>query len=440
MYARDLLTNATSCQPFVVTGTTPVDYAVVPTNVGCEGGGRGKLTIKDIVGGVPATGTARYRASINGGQSYRDVTGDSLVFDNLVAGDYNVILVYGEGLGCTTPARPVSITTGGVYFEVKTTAATCGEPNGKAEAVLINPNPGYAYSLEPNTGFRPSSVFSDLRPGVYTMYIRTGAAETCPNQRTFTVPGPAKLEYKFKKNNSCEGDGDSGSIVLTDIRGGTIPYKVSVDNGANFSFDVYQDNFTTRGLKPGDYQIILADAAGCKTLAVPVKIEESRTRARLRTEPSLPDEPTGSVWVQDIRGGTPTYEVSVDGINWGDVRSVKLDTTIREIPVGTYNLYIRDANGCIKRFPFVIAESKFTIPNLVTPNGDTYNDPFRIRNLPDGSPVSIVNRWGKVVYQTNSYQNDWDGGTLPDGIYYYHVVVVGRGAFTGWVELRRGFE
>jgi gliding motility-associated-like protein len=443
MYVRDASLQATciSSKDFNVLGSTAVQFTVTPTNIGCEGGNRGQITINNIVGGIPATGPARYKVSINGGQSFRDVTGESLVFDNLRPGNYEVILTYGENLGCSTPTRQVTVTSAGIFFEVKTTAATCGEANGKAEAVAPDASASYSYSLEPNTGFRPSPVFTDLRPGVYTMYIRTGAVETCPNQQTFTVPGPAKLEYKFKKNNSCEGDDcqdtSGGSIVFTDITGGVLPYKVSVDNGANFTFDIYQNNYTVSGLRPGDYQIIVADAAGCKTISVPVRIEESRMRARVRVEPSLLEEPTGSVWVQDIRGGTPVYEVSIDGLNWAPVTSPKLDTVITGIAVGSYKLFIRDANGCMKCFKFNIEESKFTIPNIFTPNGDTYNDTFRIRNLPDGSQLSIVNRWGKVVYQTSSYQNEWDGGTLPDAVYFYTLNVPGKGAFTGWVEIRR---
>jgi gliding motility-associated-like protein len=443
MYVRDasLQTTCITSKTFNVLGSTKVTFDVSTTDIGCEGGDKGRIIIKNIVGGVPAVGPARYKVSINGGQSFRDVTGDSLVFDNLRAGNYEVILTYGENLGCSSTPRPVTIASAGIFFEVKTTAATCGEANGKAEAVVPNASANYSYSLEPNTGFRPSPIFTDLRPGVYTMYIRTGAVETCPNQMTFRVPGPAKLEYTFKKNNSCEGDkcqdSSGGSIVFSDIKGGVLPYKVSVDNGANFTYDIYQNNFSVTGLKPGDYQIIVADAAGCKTMAVPVKIEESRMRARLRVEPSMPDEPTGKLWVQDIRGGTPLYEVSIDGFTWGPVKSALLDTTITGIGMGKYKLFVRDANGCIKCFDFTIEESKFVIPNIFTPNGDTYNDTFRIRNLPDGSVLSIVNRWGKVVYQTSSYQNDWDGGTLPDGIYYYTLNVPGKGPYTGWVEIRR---
>ena len=33
-------------------------------------------------------------------------------------------------------------------------------------------------------------------------------------------------------------------------------------------------------------------------------------------------------------------------------------------------------------------------------------------------PLVIRNRWGKVVYQSNQYNNDWDGSNVPDGVYF----------------------
>ena len=65
------------------------------------------------------------------------------------------------------------------------------------------------------------------------------------------------------------------------------------------------------------------------------------------------------------------------------------------------------------------------IPNGLTMNGDGLNDFWYIRWLyqfPDNS-VSIVNRWGDVVYNAAPYNNDWrgtwKGQQLPAGTYYY---------------------
>jgi len=61
------------------------------------------------------------------------------------------------------------------------------------------------------------------------------------------------------------------------------------------------------------------------------------------------------------------------------------------------------------------------IPNVITPNGDSYNDVFFIKNLDEypKSELIIFNRWGKIIYQNSDYQNNWDGTKHSDGTYFY---------------------
>ena len=84
------------------------------------------------------------------------------------------------------------------------------------------------------------------------------------------------------------------------------------------------------------------------------------------------------------------------------------------------------------------------IPNVLTPNGDGFNDSWEIRNIslfPKNS-VRILNRWGDQVYSTNNYTNNWDGsygnGLLPAGTYYYILDLGGSwGVFKGDVTILR---
>ena len=60
------------------------------------------------------------------------------------------------------------------------------------------------------------------------------------------------------------------------------------------------------------------------------------------------------------------------------------------------------------------------IPNIITPNNDGINDAFRIKGI-EGEPwrLQIFNRWGKLVFETDDYKNNWRGKNHPSGVYYY---------------------
>jgi len=80
--------------------------------------------------------------------------------------------------------------------------------------------------------------------------------------------------------------------------------------------------------------------------------------------------------------------------------------------------------------------SGLRIPNVFTPNGDGKNDTFFIEHLEsfESNEVTIINRWGSTVYQSNHYVNDWTAPGLADGTYFY-VVKVRNGTAT-WQDYK----
>ncbi|MBO7083770.1 MAG: gliding motility-associated C-terminal domain-containing protein [Bacteroidales bacterium] len=131
-------------------------------------------------------------------------------------------------------------------------------------------------------------------------------------------------------------------------------------------------------------------------------------------------------------------------------------TSKRDEPTFTYvepndqalvTLKVIDDCGCDTVFEhrFKVLPVDLKIPSVFTPNGDGVNDTFVITinnrsqsagsgnnsrgdDTPDEKPLStyykaselvIFNRWGRIVYKSNDYQNDWDGGGLSDGTYFY---------------------
>lgn len=93
-------------------------------------------------------------------------------------------------------------------------------------------------------------------------------------------------------------------------------------------------------------------------------------------------------------------------------------------------LFVRAANGEVeegvecKYGEEAVAEACEIVVrdlNVFTPNGDGINDflEFDLLETFNGNALKVFNRWGKVVYENNNYQNDWDGDDLKDGTYFY---------------------
>jgi gliding motility-associated-like protein len=69
-------------------------------------------------------------------------------------------------------------------------------------------------------------------------------------------------------------------------------------------------------------------------------------------------------------------------------------------------------------------KSPIWFPNAFTPNGDGKNDNFHaVGNGVDHFRLTIFNRWGEKVYETNDFYSPWDGtfrgSTCATGVYYY---------------------
>ncbi|MBU1014190.1 MAG: gliding motility-associated C-terminal domain-containing protein [Bacteroidetes bacterium] len=92
---------------------------------------------------------------------------------------------------------------------------------------------------------------------------------------------------------------------------------------------------------------------------------------------------------------------------------------------GTYTVEV-SKNGCSSAKSFtIIVNDRIGIMNLITPNGDGYNDRWEIFHIEKRRPcaVNIYNRSGIEVFSDTNYINDWtgtiNGKPLPEGTYYY---------------------
>ncbi|RTQ49552.1 PKD domain-containing protein [Hymenobacter gummosus] len=132
--------------------------------------------------------------------------------------------------------------------------------------------------------------------------------------------------------------------------------------------------------------------------------------------------------------------------DFGDPDSGPANTSTEQYPThvyakpGTYRVsftaYYNGTCQSTTQFAPVYVGDPF-IPNIITPNGDKQNDVFeqRLSCLP--VTMKVFTRWGNQVYESKDYRNDWGGGTLPDGVYYYHLTDTEGRKAKGWLEIRR---
>jgi gliding motility-associated-like protein len=258
----------------------------------------------------------------------------------------------------------------------------------------------------------------------------------------------------------CAGS-STGTIQLSNIIGfssSSPVLEILVDGSLVDQTD--QAQYTITDLTAGTYTVTVMQTGVClNSYDQTVTISEPATSVTATVtgvSVSLPDLPTGEFTVViDGASGTPPYQVSIElTAPTFPPQSVFLDftdaienpatgnyeITFNDLYSGTYEISVLDDNGCsITLTQEIEYDDSIFIPNIFTPNDDDVNETFAIRNLPTSGGVVLIvsNRWGKIVYETQDYQNDWHGDDNSDGTYFYRIKI-NELVYNGWVEIRRG--
>jgi len=157
-------------------------------------------------------------------------------------------------------------------------------------------------------------------------------------------------------------------------------------------------------------------------------------------------------WTSYWGWANPTYRIleKIDNGPWKKIHET-IDTSFiynRSLLAANYTLKIITSDD-ISEF---VSESNWLrfdvpvrkIPNVITPNGDNINDKFFVNELLLYEQVHFIvyNRWGMKVFEDKSYNNNWNGDNfvsnpLPEGTYYYVLLLSGGDNKAGFVTIIR---
>jgi len=127
------------------------------------------------------------------------------------------------------------------------------------------------------------------------------------------------------------------------------------------------------------------------------------------------------------------YLESTDGTwsgiaNWSNTQNLWKNTgETTPNGIANYNYVEKETWAFINKYhPYLLINvgDELVIPNVFTPNGDGVNDMYFVtsKGLIDFN-ITIVNRWGNVVFESNDTQGGWDGTAngvkCTDGTYFY---------------------
>lgn len=301
--------------------------------------------------------------------------------------------------------------------------------NGTNDSPLLYPNLTFRWYKETSA---TTSIFVAEGPTLSvstegTYFVRTNygscTSDSFSNRVTISeaVSGEANATIASSLGNPfCP---EQGYTTLSTIGGQTYQWFKDGNSIAGATEQMYQTN------ESGTFsvQVDLGDCSASGSIELVSELFESSIDVPEFNE-MLADESlmvTVSTTAQD-----PEFQWSLNGVVISNATASSFEATA----FGNYEVIITETIGCAASMVYIFTIEEALdlfpevndIPNVVSPNGDLINDTWIIPTAyvsGTDTEVIIMDHRGKVVLQTNDYQNNWPENDLNlssiNQVYYY---------------------
>ena len=228
-------------------------------------------------------------------------------------------------------------------------------------------------------------------------------------------------------NISCNGECDGIARVF--VNNGTGPFTIQWPTGQIEEVDNVGDFSQASNLCGGTYDVTITDINNNSAVQVvalsepdPLTIEFANIPPSTfsRCDGEIIATTPGAVGVVEL-----TWTASITGQTGFDLRATGLCSGER------VQYVVRDANGCLAIATDTVPypeDGCFRVRPVLTPGQQDGKNDFMLITCIESVPndITIYNRWGQLVFETQSYNNNtnfWDGTNngraLPEGVYFY---------------------
>ena len=436
----------------VSTGSATITYTVTDGN-GCTNSTSASVSVDStpavplIVANGPTTicPSSSLTLTAPAGYTYVWSTGDQTASISVNQTDSYTVTV-SNAAGCSTTSAPIDVTVEDV------TAPTLVVPND----VIVSVNGGCEATVDIGNALAVDNCtllsLTNDAPAFYpigTTIVTWTATDASGNVTTLTqeinvvddinptIAAPeAVLAYT---DDNCEATGvDLGTAVASD----NCNTGLVVSNDAPVVYPIGLTVVTWTAIDAyGNTSTATQDVNVFDTVAPVIDLVD--------IDFTLDALGEGDIVFDDIDNGTTdncgiaTITLSQTDFNCDNVGNNVVTVTVTD---NSGNVSTEEVNVFVNASAFCGDDSWDgpAVPEAFTPNDNGINDYFVVPGL-DGYNVrelTVFDRYGGVVYESNLYNNDWDGTNmsgdrLPDATYYYILTITGGKTKAGYVYINR---
>lgn len=307
-----------------------------------------EIILKDSILTIDTLHAATYKFQLT------DKKGCKTKYENFTVGDSSIII--------TEPADTLKINSTEIFDHYGNGfAIDChGDSTGSVTVTPFGGYPEYKYKHKKNgADFVADSVFSNLPAGTHTFYITDASYDVsnesyCLDSVTVVLNEPSVLEIdtlplnKYVGNFNIKCHGGTDTIKVNSI-GGVGFYKYKLPNGSfieNNFFEAYGDNLYFVTVKDSNQCVAIIDSIELSQPTSLPAITSSETENYNGFGVHCNGDSDGIITINpNITSGTTIngiFEYSIDnGINF------QTDSVFTGQSAGTYDIKIKDANGCL---------------------------------------------------------------------------------------------
>jgi len=289
----------------------------------CFGGSNGAIGINLILG-RPSADLNQFKFRWSNGETGQIIRG--------LRGDETYSVTITDPQGCTAVGTRTVRQPRAISFDIAADTLSCNGGNNASATVrnILADTRNFTYKWDAKANNQTTARVTGLSAGIYAVTVTDDFG--CFGIGAVEVKEPKPIQVLIQASGpTCFGDSTGRASISAS--GGNPGYKYKWSTGNTSTF--------LSNARGGTYQVTVTDAKGCTNVSNVSVPNPNQIKLNIKTlDPTCNGDLDGSIAAAPA-GGKPPYLLS---LNQGNYRPT---LTAIGLKAGKYDVFIKDANGCV---------------------------------------------------------------------------------------------